>query len=107
MMTEGPIDHTVEALRSGDRDAAPSRPLKPFGGKALMRPLSALDRRGLHSLADADITRLLPGEAHEGVAEARASYSAAPLALMNGQAGQALMLRAPERREGGGDDVPS
>ena len=97
-MTEGSVDLTIEAAQLGDSETRISRPAKPFGGKALMRLISAMDRRGLHNQADAAINVMVTEEAREAVAEARAQFSAAAPALVgNAPAPRARTREAPQR----------
>ena len=73
-----PIEDTIETLQQPEAQRTAEAPPKPFGGKALMRMISALDRRGFHELADSIVAEIVPGEAHEAVETARVQFSAAP-----------------------------
>ncbi|HEY0419997.1 MAG TPA: hypothetical protein VGC80_10810, partial [Acetobacteraceae bacterium] len=53
-------------------------PPKPPGGKALMRMVAAMERRGLHQLADARVAAVVHAEAKQAFEKARAFYSPAP-----------------------------
>ena len=60
-----PIEDTIETLQQSEAQRTAGTPPKPFGGKALMRMISALDRRGFHELTDSIVAEVVPGEAHE------------------------------------------
>jgi len=69
--------HAAESTAAPDA-ARRAVPPKPEGGKALMRLLSLLDRRGLHDLADYTIVAKAGEGEYEQVQFARERLSAAP-----------------------------
>ncbi|MEO7338515.1 MAG: hypothetical protein ABIV63_18225, partial [Caldimonas sp.] len=92
-------------LASDEAQAAPAArgtrkgtPPKPAGGKALMRLLTLMDRRGLHDLADQTIATRTSEGGQEPVQAAREQMSAAPrhLAGETGKARGAAKAAKPE-----------
>ena len=92
-----PIEDTIETLQQPEAQRTAEAPPKPFGGKALMRMISALDRRGFHELADSIVAEIVPGEAHEAVETARVQFSAAPPSLTEPQTAE-TRARPPKAR---------
>ena len=76
-----PIEDTIETLQQSDAQRSAGMPSKPPGGKALMRLISAMDRRGFHELADSVVANVVLGEELEVVQAARVQFSAAPPSL--------------------------
>ena len=89
---KGPVDERVEA-QLPQETAEPEIPVKPAGGKALMRMISHLQRRGLYDLADDLVEVAVPEDARAAVEAARVRLSAAPRRLSEEAA-----ATAPRRR---------
>ena len=92
-----PIEDTIETLQQSEAQRSAGTPPKPFGGKALMRLISALDRRGFHELTDSIVAEVVPGEAHEAIEAARVQFSAAPPSLTEPRATE-TRARPPRAR---------
>jgi hypothetical protein len=73
-----PLDSAILERQQPQAGKQPKLAAKPAGGKALMRVMAHLDRRGLQELTDTVIDTKLPEETRESAAEARALFSPAP-----------------------------
>ena len=101
---KSPMDIDVEPLQAPGAAAAArsALPPKPAGGKALMRMVTLLDRRGFHDLADQAIASKTDESAHEQVSAARDQMSVAPRHLVTGVEGKA---KAPAARDAVSSDA--
>lgn len=85
-----PIDVAIKEQPPTERGATP---VKPAGGKALMRLISLMDRSGLHDIADAVIEQANE-DARLDVHAARERLSPAPRHLVKEPPGEAIAARA-------------
>ena len=83
---KSPVDIDVADPQAAGAGAQGPRSPKPAGGKALIRMLSLLDRRGFHDLADHAIASRTEASVHTQVNAARERMSAAPPHLVGGAA---------------------
>ncbi len=85
---KSPLDAVIEEQQgaAADVQARGAAVPKPAGGKALMRLIALLDRRGLHDLADDAIEHKTGAAAKDDVTDARRRMSPAPKTPRAGRA---------------------
>lgn len=90
---KSPIDDVIEDQPSND---AVPKPVKPAGGKVLMRLISLMDRNGLHDFADHAIEHKTHADVRHEIAAARDRLSPAPRRLLKESPEEAIAARAPQ-----------
>ena len=92
---KSPVDAVIAERQGPAPEVRSGAPAKPAGGKALMRMLGHMDRRGLHGLADRAIDSKVEPDARALVQASRTQFSPSPEPHRSGDAATAASAARP------------